>query len=126
MKNKDEQLLADLSRRNWIVFILLVGLSLIARSADFTLGVAAGGLLAITAYSTLNRSLTKLLLGPGVKSAKGFQIGYFLRLAMLGIAFYFILTQTTIHPLGLCIGLSVVVINLIWTTFSRTKQLRRR
>lgn len=116
---EDANLLADLARRNWIILGALVLLSLLGRDLDFTLGVLGGGLLALASYRWLHRSLNKLLAQAGGGSAKGFQVGYLLRLLCLAAALYLLIAVARVNPLGLALGLSVVVLNILWTTLKR-------
>lgn len=120
MKDRDEQLLGELARRNWIVLALLLLLSLPWRSLPISGGVLAGGLLAIISYRWLFHSLQKTLGHPTHGAAKGFQITYFIRLGALGTAIFLLVAQVRVHPVALAAGLSVVVVNIFWTTVKRS------
>lgn len=119
MTSKDDQLLAVMARRNWYILAILVLLSLLWRSVSLTQGVLAGGLLAIIAYGWLYRSLLKVLASPDRSAARGFQITYFVRLAALAAAIFLLIAKGGVNPLGLVVGLSVVIVNIFWTTFRR-------
>ena len=118
MSETDQELLPIIARRNWIILALLVIGSLAWRSMSVTGGVAAGGLIVIVGHTWRQRALTKLLTGNGGRF--GFQFGYVLRLAVFGAAIYLLIVPLGVHPLALAVGLSVVVINLLWTTLQRT------
>jgi len=115
----DDQLLQDLSRRNWIVLAILALVSLVWRSVAITQGVVAGGLLAIVAYRWLQKSLLKVIQNPHHGAATGFKFAYVLRLGFVAVALYLLIAVAKLHPLALAVGLSVVVINILWTTFRR-------
>jgi len=115
----DDRLLKDLSRRNWIVLAALTLASLLWRSLAVTQGVLAGGLLAIIAYRWLQRSLVKVMDNPNRGSAAGFKFAYILRLAFVAAALYLLIAVAKLHPVALAAGLSVVVVNILWTTFRR-------
>ena len=117
--DRDDQLLAEMVRRNWYILTLLVLVSLLWRSVAVTQGVLAGGLLAIIAYGWLYRSLVKALTNPDQRAAKGFQRTYFLRLAALSAAIFLLIAKGGVHPVALSAGLSVVIVNILWTTFRR-------
>lgn len=119
MKDGDEQLLAEIARRNWVILACLVLLSLPWRSLPVTLGVLGGGLVVITGYHWLHRSLGRLLANPSRGAAKGFKFGYFLRLGVLGAALFLLVGPAGVNPIALAIGLSVVVVNLLWTAVKR-------
>ncbi len=117
--DRDDQLLANMARRNWYILALLVLGSLLWRSVSVTQGVLAGGLVAIIAYGWLYRSLVKTLANPDRRAARGFQMTYIVRLAALGTAIFLLIAKGGVNPVALSAGLSVVVVNIMWTTFRR-------
>ena len=119
MTDKDDQLLAALARRNWYILGGLTLMSLAWRSIAVTQGVVAGGLVAIIGYGWLYRSLVKTLARPDQRAARGFQITYIVRLAALGTAIFLLIAKGGVNPLALSMGLSVVVINIMWTACRR-------
>ena len=119
MATHDEHLLRDIARRNWIILGLLILLSLFWWSSAITLGVAGGGVVAIFGHHWRERSLRKMLTQPHAGSAKGFQIGYIIRLAFLGSAIYLLIVKAQVAPLALAVGLSVVLLNIFWMTLRR-------
>lgn len=116
---EESNLLSELGRRNWIIFALLLTGSLVFQNAAFTLGVLSGGLVAVAGYRWLHRALTKMLNQPGGGSTKGFQAGYVVRLTCLATALYLLVAIVKVHPIGLALGLSVVLLNILWTTLKR-------
>jgi len=124
--DRDEQLLGEIARRNWILLAILVLLSLFWRSTPVTLGVLAGGILAIGGYLWLHHSLKRVLSEPSRHSARSFKISYFVRLGSLAAALLLLIVVAKVNPLGLAVGLSVVVINILWTTLKRSLPTRRQ
>ena len=119
MTTQDDRLLRDIARRNWSILGLLILLSLFWWSLAITAGVAAGGLVAIFGHHWRERSLRNMLATPHAGSAKSFQFGYFVRLAFIGSAIYLLIVKAQVAPLALAVGLSVVILNIYWTTFRR-------
>lgn len=115
----DDQLLVALARRNWYILGGLTLLSLAWQSLAVTKGVLAGGLIAIIAYGWLYRSVVKALAFPDQGAPKRYQRTYILRLAAIGTAIFLLITKGGVSPLALSVGLSVVVINILWTTWRR-------
>jgi hypothetical protein len=111
-----EELPAQLSRRNWIVLGVLLVVSLPFAHWPFSLGILSGGLLSIVAFAWLHRSLRRLFSGGG---SFRYNFGYLLRLLALAVTLAVLIAVIKIHPVGLVIGLSVVVINLLWLTVQR-------
>lgn len=114
-----EQLPAQLVVRNWVILALLLAISLPFGSLPLSMGILAGGLVAIGGFLWLRRSLRKLLDQPKGGAKFRFQFGYVLRLTALGLCLAFLIGGLNVHPLGLMIGLSVVVINLLVMTIQR-------
>lgn len=119
MANSEDQLLVELARRNWIILATFVVVSLVVAGPEFTLGVAGGGLTAVCGYQWLYQSLRKALAAQGTPAVKGFQVSYALRLGALAVMLVLLVAVVKVNPLGLIIGLSVVVLNILWATFRR-------
>jgi hypothetical protein len=122
----DENLLGEIARGNWIILCFLVLASLFWKSAAISAGVLCGGLLAITAYLWLYRSLRRILAEPSHLSARRFQVNYFFRLGFLAAVLFALITQVKVNPIALAVGLSTVVINILWTTLKRVFSTRRQ
>ena len=119
MTTPNDNLLRDIARRNWSILGLLILISLFWWSTSITLGVTAGGLLAIFGHHWRERALSKLFAQPNIVSTKGFQFGYIVRLAFYGSAIYLLIAKAQVDPLALAAGLSVVILNIYWSTFRR-------
>jgi len=115
----DDRLLAALARRNWYILGGLTLLSLVWRSVPVTQGVLVGGLVAIIAYGWLYLSVAKALAHPDKAAPKRFRRSFIVRLAALGAAIFLLIVKGGVHPLALAAGLSVVVINMMWTALRR-------
>lgn len=114
-----EQLPAALSRRNWLILLVLLAISLPFANWPVTAGILAGGLVAILGFVWLQRSLRRLLADPAHGARARYQFGYVMRLLGLAAVLALLIAVVKIHPVGLAIGLSVVVINLLWLTIQR-------
>lgn len=121
MTDQDAGLAKALARRNWVILALMVVASLLWRSVPITLGVLGGGLVIALNYHWMGRSLTKLLADPQrAPRRKVFTgINYLLRLVVMGLVIYLLLVQVKVHPIGLAVGLSLYVVNLMYSTIRR-------
>ena len=119
-------MLGAIARRNWVVLATLLLLSLLWRSPTVTGGVLAGGLVAIGGYYWLQHSLQRVLAEPSRYSARSFKISYFIRLGSLAAILLLLIAIAGVNPVGLAVGLSVVVINILWTTLKRLYPTRRQ
>jgi putative Mn2+ efflux pump MntP len=114
-----EQLPAALSRRNWLILGMLLAASLPFGHWPVTAGILAGGLVSIAGFAWLQRALKRLLVDRVQGARTRYQFGYLVRLLALGTILAVLIAVVKIHPVGLAIGLSVVVINLLWLALQR-------
>ncbi len=114
-----EQLPAQMARRNWIILALLLIGSLPVGNLALSAGILAGGLVAIGGFLWMQRSLRRLMEQTAGGAGFRYQFGYVIRLAALAIILAVLIAVIKIHIPGLIIGLSVVVINLLWITIQR-------
>jgi hypothetical protein len=119
LSEEDQNLLAEMARRNWIILIFLLVVSSLARNLDFSLGVLYGGLTAVAGYQWLHSALVKALRRSDTGTVRSFQVGYLLRLLALAVVLGVLIAVVKVNIVGLVIGLSVVVINIFWTTVKR-------
>lgn len=100
---------------NWMILLILSGGSFVFMGNGFTAGVILGGFLIIANFNVLQRTITKAFGADGVFGAnKGAIVGkYYLRLAVLGILIYLLIRQGWVNPVGLAVGLSVVVFSIV-------------
>ncbi len=108
---------------NGAVFSLLLLGSLIWMSPLFSLGVAMGGLIVLINFHLLYRILKKAFIPDRLASPKSVIIKYYLRLLGTGLILYLLIAKRLVDPLGLVVGLSVVVINLTLVGFYEMKKI---
>ena len=110
-----------LSRRlrtgNWITLGILGCASLLFMDAAFTRGVILGGLLIIANFNVLQRTIRRSFSPDGrMKSNKlAIVAKYYFRLAVLGIIILIAIASGRVSPVGLTVGLSIVVISIVQT-----------
>ena len=114
-----ERLPATLNRRSWLILVVMLLASLLLRDSQLTLGILCGGLVSTGAFLWLRRSLKHLLAEPDSGAKARYQFGYLVRLIALAAVLVILIAIVKIDTLGLLIGLSVVVINLFWTTIQQ-------
>ena len=100
---------------NWILLGVFLLLSLLFASTRFTQGVFFGGLISIINFHWLYKNLQNVFarLSGSAKSAMMFK--YYIRLAVTAVVLYFLIAYETVNVIGLLIGLSVVVLNIVIT-----------
>ncbi len=115
MENYDQKkLLKEIKHTNILVFITLLLLSTLFSSSYFAAGVAIGGVLILLNFKILERIIFKAFssIDHVHKQKKLILIKYYLRLFGMGIILFILIFWDIVHPLGLVIGLSTVVLSL--------------
>lgn len=100
---------------NWIVLGVFFMASLFLMPIEFSLGVLLGGLISIVNFHWLERDLRSVFhrLSEGSKSS--ITLKYFTRFTVTAAVLYFIISADFIDVIGLLIGLSLVMINIVFT-----------
>jgi hypothetical protein len=123
-----EKLLRQIKTNNWIFLLILGSLSSVFMSATFTLGVILGGLIIIANFSVLQHTIRSAFSDQGAMRGKTISIiaKYYFRLAIMGLIIYILITNGWVNPIGLAVGLSIVIFSILsfgirtaWKTSSR-------
>jgi len=101
---------------NWVLLGVFVLLSLVVMSFKFALGVLIGGLSCIVNFYRLHKNLVDVITRSPQSAKSAMMIKYYIRMAVTAVVLYFIVTSGFVDVVGLLIGLSIVVINIILTT----------
>jgi hypothetical protein len=114
----EDNLVAVVTYSNWIFLAVLSLLGLIFSSAAFAASIMVGGLVAIANFHWLRRILLRNLQPGDANQARRSTIArYLLRLGLLGITALLLITLFHIKVVGLIIGLSVIIVSIVFTTF---------
>lgn len=110
---KDEALLKRLEQFNWVLLALLASGSFVFFSRKFALGVLAGGILAVANYYLVKRSLRRALDPERQgKTRLLYLLKYGLRFVALGLTIALLLIKGWVNPLGILLGLSIIVLGI--------------
>jgi ATP synthase I chain len=101
---------------NWILFAVLLAGSLLLRSARFSLGIILGGLISVVNFHWLYRNLLSVFANEMNRVRSAIMRRYYIRLAVTAVSLYWIISGNIVDVIGLVIGLSVVVLNIVLTT----------
>jgi hypothetical protein len=107
---------------NWIFLAVLFVPSLIFAPLKFALGVLLGGFICIINFHELSRSLKGAFqnMGESGNIKTPVMMKFYIRLALTGIILFLLIAGGAVEIIGLIIGLSVVVINIILTLIAAT------
>lgn len=112
-----DQFQSKIELRNWIILGIASAAGFIFLSLNFALGILAGGVISIANFYGLTSSLRKAFANVSGRTKSFLMIRYYMRFILTGVVIYFLLTRTEISVFGLLIGLSLVVVNIIGSTF---------
>ena len=101
-----------MGRLNWTLLLVMTAAGGLFLSPAFAAGLFIGGLIANISFILLKKNITSVLAGP-LNAAKGsFLIKYYIRLTVLALILFFLVRYTSIHLVGLLVGLSTVVLSI--------------
>ncbi len=111
-----QRLLIFVTRSNWLLFAGASLLGVFTATPAFARGIIFGGLIVTVNFHLLYRTLKKALTPPHLASHGVVLAKYYIRFALSGVILFFLISQHVVNPLGLFVGLSVVVASIIFAT----------
>ena len=108
---------------NWVLsgFVSILGFALLP--LDVAGGILSGGLLVTLNFHLLAKTLRKALRPPHLASHNVVLAKYYLRFLASGFIIFVLIAGHIVHPVGLVIGLSMVVFSIILATICEVKKL---
>jgi len=113
---------------NWIVAAMLGAIAGLTLPFLVAKSVFIGGVLANISYLLLKRDLKKFLQGKLIRSGRAeeakrrFYLKYYIRLSALALIIYWLISRHIVHPLGLLVGMSAIVLSIGITMLSVVKR----
>ncbi len=108
-----QRLLRFIRRANWVVFILFLLVSPYVPLTGFTLGVVCGGLLVTLNFHLAYRSLSRAFHGGRPPAFSVVMAKHYLRFLLTAVIIFLLISNGIGNPLGLLLGLSVVVVSML-------------
>lgn len=121
--NIQQRLLTFITRSNWVLLVSVSLLGLMATSPLFARGLIFGGLIVTVNFHLLARTLRKALHPRQLASPNSVLVKYYIRFIISGAIIFFLIRQQVVNPIGLFIGLSVVVASITLATMVELKKL---
>ena len=118
----EQRLLKFILWANWILLILAAMIGTAAASPEFTFGIIAGGLIVTVNFHLLYRTLKRSLTPPHLASPNVVLVKYYIRFIISGVIIFLLIAGNFVNPIGLFIGLSVVVASIILATIFEVKK----
>jgi hypothetical protein len=98
---------------NWITLAVFVLISLILLSYRFSLGVLLGGFISIVNFHWLSHDIKKVFKIINDRSKSRVMFKYYIRFSITAVVLYFIVSNNIVDVIGLLVGLSTVLINIV-------------
>jgi hypothetical protein len=108
---------------NWALFLGTGIAGYLLMPLDFAKGIVCGGLITTLNFHLLYRTLRKSLGPPHIASRAVVVAKSYIRFIISGIIIFFLVSEGVVHPLGLFVGLSVVVVSIMAATVCELKKI---
>ena len=117
------RLINFIRRSNWVLFAVTSVAGFIFAPVNFALGILCGGLIVTLNFHMLSRTLKRALTPPNLASHNVVLAKYYIRFIISGIIIFVLIAGRVVNPLGLILGLSVVVASIMLATLFEVKHL---
>ena len=101
---------------NWILFSFASLIGLFLMPSDFAMGIICGGMIVTINFHLLYRTLKKAFRPPHLASTSVILVKYYIRFIVSGLVIFVLISEHFVDPLGLFVGLSVVVASITLAT----------
>ena len=118
-----KRILRFVTRSNWILFLASSILGFLLLPAAFAKGILFGGLLVTVNFHLLAGTLRKALVPSHLSSHNIIIAKYYLRFIGSGFVIFVLIAGNYVNPVGLVIGLSVVVFSIMLATLCEITKL---
>ncbi|MDY6987261.1 MAG: ATP synthase subunit I [Thermodesulfobacteriota bacterium] len=108
---------------NWVLFVVVTISGFLLAPGPFAWGIVAGGLIVTINFQLLYRSLSQALTPPHVANVRAVLGKYYIRFFVSAVIIFVLIADHYVHPLGLIIGLSVVVTSIFITTLNEIRRI---
>ena len=119
----EKRLLRFITTTNWILFSAVTVCGFILAPGHFAWGILAGGLIVTVNFQLLYRSLKQSLTPPHVANVRVVLGKYYMRFLVSAVIIYVLIADHYVNPLGLIIGLSVVVTSVLIATLNEIRKI---
>ena len=113
----EETLCSVIIKRSLVLLAVLVIAAFSFISADVALGILAGGVIAIANFLWMGNTLQRILSFLPDNPVRYSLFRFLARMTILGLILYLALTSGWFSIMGLIVGLSVIVANIIALSF---------
>ncbi len=119
----ERRVLRLITMLNWILFVVATIGGFIMAPGPVAWGILAGGLIVTINFQLLYRSLREALTPPHLTNERSVLGKYYLRFLVSAAIIFVLIAEHFVNPLGLIIGLSVVVTSIFITTLNEIRKI---
>ena len=123
MNDKQCSIVKFVTISNWIIFFLLGVSGFLIFPLKVALGIILGGLIVVVNFYLLAKTLKNAFIPSNLSSHRIILAKYYSRFIISGVIIFFLIATHSVHPLGLLIGLSVVVASIYLAIMREIKNL---
>ncbi|MCP3941350.1 MAG: ATP synthase subunit I [Desulfobacteraceae bacterium] len=123
-----QKIVVFVTKTNWLLFMVTSLLAWMTTPTDVSLGVLLGGLIVSVNFQLLKKTILDNFC-PEVVAVKGgsfvgnILVKYYIRFVISGVLIFLLISNHIVHPLGLLVGLSVVVASMFLATMLELTRL---
>ncbi len=119
----EQRLIKFITITNWILLCIVSIVGFLIATPGFAKGIFFGGLIVTINFHMLSRTLKKAFRPPHLASHNVILGKYYLRFIVSGFIIFLLISNHYVNPIGLFIGLSVVVASIMLATICEVKKL---
>ena len=123
MQIQHQRIVKFITFTNWVLFVLLSVVGFWFLQPDVTKGIVFGGLIVTVNFHLLYKTLKKAFTPPEITSHNSILVKYYIRFTISGFIIFILVSCHYVNPFGLIIGLSVVVISIMFAMLREIKLL---
>ncbi len=126
LESAEDGMLRRLWRGNLAAFAVLTLAALLVAPPQSVVSLLVGGLIALVNFGLLERTVRRALLPRERGSAlRKVLIKYYLRFFATALVLFFLMRQGWVEPLGLLVGLSVVMLSILAWGVGQARKLSK-
>jgi len=100
---------------NWVTLLVMSGAGALLLAPEMAAGIVLGGMVMIANFGLLQHTIRRAFSQEGTMTATKASVilKYYFRLLGLGVILFFLIKQGWVHPVGLAIGVSTILVSLV-------------
>jgi hypothetical protein len=118
-----QRLITFILRTNWVLFALACLAGYVLATPAFFSGIIFGGFIVTFNFHLMARTLKKAFTPPHLASISSVIAKYYIRFTISAIIIFFLIYKQIVNPVGLIVGLSIVMISMMLATLCEITKL---